>query len=243
MPKQMRKDGRRADELRGVKVTRHYTTSAPGSVLIEMGDTRVLCTATVEERVPPFLADSGRGWVTAEYGMLPGSTRERKPREERRGRVDGRTTEIQRLIGRSMRAAVDMNALGERTIWLDCDVLQADGGTRTAAITGAFVALSDALKWMRDNEMLGTMPVLTKVAAVSVGVIGGRIMLDLNYEEDSSAEVDMNVVMTGEGKFIEVQGTAERRPFGEQELAKMLAAARKGIRRLMDIQARALKQA
>jgi ribonuclease PH len=241
MPKQLRKDGRRADALRKVNITRRYTTSAPGSVLIEMGDTRVFCTATVEGRVPPFLMNTGRGWVTAEYGMLPGSTRERKPREERRGRVDGRTTEIQRLIGRAMRAAVDMNALGERTIWLDCDVLQADGGTRTAAITGAFVALADALKWMKDNRLIKAVPLIMKVAAVSVGIVDGRVALDLDYDEDSAAEVDMNVAMTGAGKFIEVQGTAERRPFGDGELAKMLAMARKGIKELMRIQARVLK--
>jgi len=236
MPKQLRKDGRRADALRKVKITRRYTTNAPGSVLIEIGDTRVLCTATVEDRVPQFLMGQGRGWVTAEYGMLPGSTRERKPREERRGRVDGRTTEIQRLIGRAMRAAVDMSALGERTVWLDCDVLQADGGTRTAAITGAYAALADALKWMKKNGMIKTIPLITKVAAVSVGIVGGRILLDLDYDEDSAAEVDMNVAMTGEGKFIEVQGTAEHRPFREEELAKMLAMARKGVRELMRLQ-------
>jgi ribonuclease PH len=241
MAKKTRSDGRRTDALRAISITRNYTTNAPGSVLIEMGDTRILCTATIEERVPPFLIHSGRGWVTAEYGMLPGSTRERKPREERRGKVDGRTTEIQRLIGRSMRASVDMSALGERTLWIDCDVLQADGGTRTAAITGGFVALADALKWMKSKGMIPHVPLLTKVAAVSVGIVDGRMLMDLNYEEDSAAEVDMNVVMTGEGKFIEVQGTAEHRPFSEEHLRKMVALARRGIKRLMGAQAKALK--
>lgn len=240
MGKQLRKDGRKAEELRGVRLTRRYTTNAPGSALIEMGDTRVLCTATVEKRVPPFLMNSGRGWVTAEYGMLPGSTKERKPREERRGKVDGRAAEIQRLIGRSMRAAVDMQALGERTIWIDCDVLQADGGTRTAAITGGFVALVDALKWMKEKGMIAVVPLVTKVAAVSVGIVDGRVAVDLNYEEDSSAEVDMNVVMTGGGEFIEVQGTAERRPFSDADLVRMLAMAKRGIRMLMQMQTKTL---
>lgn len=236
-----RSDGRAAAETRPVKIRRRYTTSAPGSVLIEMGNTRILCTASVEERVPPFLYRSGRGWITAEYGMLPGSTSARKPREERRGRVDGRTTEIQRLIGRSMRAAVDMNAIGERTIWVDCDVLQADGGTRTAAITGGFAALVDALRWMKKQKMIKTVPLVTKVAAVSVGMLNGRTLLDLSYEEDSAADVDMNVVMTGRGELIEVQGTAEQKPFSEDDLTKMLAAARKGIAHLMALQERVLK--
>ena len=241
MPARLRDDGRRAGEMRPVRIKRNYTSNAPGSALIEMGNTRVLCTASVTARVPPFLYRTGRGWVTSEYGMLPGSTRERKPREERMGRVDGRTAEIQRLIGRSMRAAVDTTLLGERTIWIDCDVLQADGGTRTAAITGGFVALVDALRWMKKEQLIDTLPLLTKVAAVSVGMLDGRAMLDLTYGEDAGADVDMNVVMTGRGELIEIQGTAERRPFSEADLSKMLAAARRGIKQLMAIQARVLR--
>ncbi|RKY27396.1 MAG: ribonuclease PH [Planctomycetota bacterium] len=241
MPARLRDDGRRAGEMRPVRIKRNYTSNAPGSALIEMGNTTVLCTASVTARVPPFLYRTGRGWVTSEYGMLPGSTRERKPREERMGRVDGRTAEIQRLIGRSMRAAVDTTLLGERTIWIDCDVLQADGGTRTAAITGGFVALVDALRWMKKEQLIDTLPLLTKVAAVSVGMLDGRAMLDLTYGEDAGADVDMNVVMTGRGELIEIQGTAERRPFSEADLSKMLAAARRGIKQLMAIQARVLR--
>ncbi len=234
-------DGRKAVELRKVSIKRNYTGNTPGSALIEMGNTKILCTASVEERVPQFLHKSGRGWVTAEYGMLPGSTRGRKPREARRGRVDGRTAEIQRLIGRSMRAAVDMNAMGERTIWVDCDVLQADGGTRTAAIAGGFVALVDALRWMKKKKMITAVPLLTQVAAVSVGMLDGRVLLDLCSDEDSAADVDMNVVMTGRGELVEVQGTAEQRPFSEADLSRMLAAARRGIKRLMAVQAGALR--
>ena len=241
MPARLRDDGRRAGEMRPVRIKRNYTSNAPGSALIEMGNTRVLCTASVTARVPPFLHRTGRGWVTSEYGMLPGSTRERKPREERRGRVDGRTSEIQRLIGRSMRAAVDTTLLGERTIWIDCDVLQADGGTRTAAITGGFVALVDALRWMKKEQLIDTLPLLTKVAAVSIGMLDGRAMLDLTYGEDAGADVDMNVVMTGRGELVEIQGTAERKPFSEADLSKMLAAARRGIKQLMAIQTRVLR--
>jgi ribonuclease PH len=241
MPARLRDDGRRAGEMRPVRIKRNYTSNAPGSALIEMGNTRVLCTASVTARVPPFLYRTGRGWVTSEYGMLPGSTHERKPREERRGRVDGRTSEIQRLIGRSMRAAVDTTLLGERTIWIDCDVLQADGGTRTAAITGGFVALVDALRWMKKEQLIDTLPLLTKVAAVSVGMLDGRTMLDLTYGEDAGADVDMNVVMTGRGELVEIQGTAERKPFSEADLSKMLAAARRGIKQLMAIQTRVLR--
>ena len=241
MPAKSRNDGRRAGEMRPVKIKRNYTKNAPGSVLIEVGDTRVLCTASVTGRVPQFLHRTGRGWVTSEYGMLPGSTSQRKPRSERGGRTDGRTAEIQRLIGRSMRAAVDTTMLGERTVWVDCDVLQADGGTRTAAITGGFVALVDALRWMKKEKMIETVPLVTSVAAVSVGMFEGRMLLDLSYAEDAAADVDMNVVMTGRGELIEIQGTAEQRPFSEADLSKMLAAARRGIKQLTAMQTRVLR--
>ncbi len=235
----MRKDGRARDALRSVKVTRRFTEAAPGSVLIEMGRTRVLCTASVEAGVPMFLRGKNQGWVTAEYGMLPGSTERRKARDKA-GKVDGRTQEIQRLIGRSLRAVVSFQDLGENTLWVDCDVLQADGGTRTAAVTGGYLALHDALKWMESKRMLFKWPLAASVAAVSVGVVGGEPRLDLDYEEDVSAEVDMNVVMTGDGRFIEVQGTAEKKPFGGPELEALLALSRKGIAELTDIQKKAL---
>lgn len=232
----MRSDGRQLDELRPVKVTRNYVSFAEGSVLLEMGNTRLICTASIEDRVPQFLKDKKRGWVTAEYSMLPRSTTTRTMRESAQGKVKGRTHEIQRLIGRALRSVVDLEALGERTIWLDCDVVQADGGTRTAAITGAFICLSDALKYALNAGMIERMPIRDYVAAVSVGVVGGRPMLDLSYEEDSRAQVDMNVVMTGSGEFVEVQGTAEGRPFGGDTLNELIALARNGIEKLVQIQ-------
>lgn len=232
----VRKDGRSPLELRPVKITRDYIKYAEGSALIEMGDTKVICTASVEETVPSFLKDTGRGWITAEYSMLPRSTRARGVRESTSGRVGGRTHEIQRLIGRSLRAVVDLASLGERTIWIDCDVIQADGGTRTASITGAFVALVDALKYMKARGMIKTIPIVDSVAAVSVGKVGGLILLDLTYEEDSMAEVDMNLVMTGRGLFVEIQGTAEAYPFSQDELQEMLGVGSAGIRILIERQ-------
>jgi len=236
----MRPSGRRAEELRPVRIARGYTRHAEGSALIEFGDTRVLCNASVEERVPPFLRDTGRGWVTAEYGMLPRATHTRGEREAARGRQSGRTQEIQRLIGRSLRAVVDLAALGEHTIHLDCDVLQADGGTRTAAITGAFVALHDALAWLRGRGRIAALPVRDFVAAVSVGVYEGVPVLDLDYAEDSACQTDMNVVMTGRGAFVEVQGTAEGAPFARAELDALLALAARGVAELVAQQRRAL---
>ena len=227
----MRIDKRKADELRKVKITRNYIKSAEGSVLIEMGDTRVICTATVENSVPPFLRGKGTGWITAEYGMLPRSSGQRIHRE--RSKVGGRTHEIQRLIGRSLRSVVDMKALGERSVLIDCDVVQADGGTRTASITGAYVALVDALRHIKTQKLIGSMPLLDYLAAISVGIVGGKPMLDLCYKEDSSADVDMNLVMTGRGGIVEVQGTAEGEPFSRAELNKLLALGEKGIRALI----------
>jgi ribonuclease PH len=232
----MRSDGRRPDELRPVKITRDYISVAEGSVLIEMGNTRLICTASIEDRVPQFLKDQKRGWITAEYSMLPRATDIRTMRESVQGRVGGRTHEIQRLIGRSLRSVVDMEALGERTIWLDCDVIQADGGTRTAAITGAFICLSDALEHALSIGIISKNPIRDYVAAVSVGVVDGQPMLDLCYEEDSRAEVDMNVVMTGSGLFVEIQGTAESRPFGRGALDELLELARGGISELIEKQ-------
>jgi ribonuclease PH len=232
--------GRRADQLRRVALTRGYTRHAEGSVLVEFGDTRVICTASVEDRVPAFLKGRGQGWLTAEYGMLPRATGTRSEREAARGRQGGRTLEIQRLIGRSLRAVVDLAQLGERTIHIDCDVIQADGGTRTAAITGAFVALHDALAWMRERGLVGALPVRDFVAAVSVGICQGEVLLDLDYTEDSSSETDMNVVMTGSGAFVEVQGTAEGAPFSHGDLQAMVALARAGIERLIAAQKAAL---
>lgn len=235
----VRKDGRFPGELRPVNIVRNYIVHAEGSALMEMGRTRVLCTATVEDKVPSFLSGQGTGWVTAEYSMLPRSTETRTPRETF-GRAHGRSYEIQRLIGRALRAALDLKSLGERTIWIDCDVLQADGGTRTAAITGGFVALYDAVRWMRGRGMIEADPVVHYVAAVSVGVVDGEVLLDLNYEEDFRAEVDMNVVMTEEGELVEVQGTAEGRPFSRREMDEMLALAERGIRYLIEAQREAL---
>lgn len=227
----MRADGRKADELRKLKITRNYIKAAEGSVLIEMGDTRVICAATIDNAVPPFLRGKGTGWVTAEYAMLPRSSAQRIARE--RSKVGGRTHEIQRLIGRSLRSVVDMAALGERTVLIDCDVLQADGGTRTASITGAYIALVDALRSLRKTDQIERVPVSDYLAAVSVGIVGGKVMLDLCYVEDSAAEVDMNLVMTGAGKIVEIQGTAEGEPFTKEELGRLLAAGEKGIKALI----------
>ncbi len=229
---QLRADGRLPDQLREVRLTRGIMKYAEGSVLIEMGQTRVICTATIEERVPPVLRNQGKGWITAEYAMLPRATRVRTPRESSQGKVGGRTHEIQRLIGRALRAVVTLEALGERTVWIDCDVLQADGGTRTASITGACIAVHEALAGLVSQGVLPALPITDTVAAVSVGVVGGRVLLDLNFDEDSGAEVDMNVVMTGRGELIEVQGTAEGRPFTRAQLDEMLALAARGIAEL-----------
>jgi len=237
-----RGDARRADQLRPTKITRGFTDLAPGSVLICQGKTRVLCTACWEPGVPEFLQGSGRGWLTAEYDMLPSATPQRRRRGGRSGKVDGRSQEIQRLIGRTMRSVVDMFRLGENTVWLDCDVLQADGGTRTTAITGAYVALADALNWARRNKLLAEEALTDAVAAVSVGIVGGKVLLDLDYAEDAAAEVDMNVAMTSAGKFVEVQGSAEAAAFSREELDKMLRCAAKGIRRLLASQQTALKR-
>ncbi|OAT82240.1 ribonuclease PH [Desulfotomaculum copahuensis] len=235
-----RVDGRRPDQIRPVSIIRHYNKYAEGSVLIEMGDTRVICTATVENRVPPFRKDTGAGWVTAEYAMLPRATGVRTPREAARGRQGGRTMEIQRLIGRSLRSVVDLPALGERTVTLDCDVIQADGGTRTASITGAFVALVDALDNLLREGQLSAMPVHNFLAAVSVGRVNGLLALDLCFAEDSAAGVDMNVVMTGDARLVEVQGTGEEATFTRAEMNEMLDLAAAGISRLVDCQRQAL---
>ena len=239
----MRPSGRTPNQLRPVTITRHFTKHAEGSVLIEIGDTRVLCNASVTEGVPRFLKGKNQGWLTAEYGMLPRATHTRSDREAARGKQSGRTQEIQRLIGRALRAAVDLSQLGENTIHIDCDVLQADGGTRTASITGACVALVDAINSMRKKDLIKVNPMNFMVAAVSVGVYQGSPILDLDYAEDSCAETDMNVIMTEEGGFIEVQGTAEGNPFQPQELNDMLEHAKSGIRELIDEQKRALDQA
>ncbi len=232
--------GRAADALRPVQILRHYTMHAEGSVLVAFGHTRVLCTASVEEKVPPHKRGSGEGWVTAEYGMLPRSTHTRSDREAARGKQSGRTQEIQRLIGRSLRAVFDLAALGERTIHLDCDVLQADGGTRTAAITGAWVAASDAVRWLLEQGRIEASPIRDAVAAVSVGIVQGTPMLDLEYVEDAGCDTDMNVVMTGGGGFVEVQGTAEGHPFTRAEMDALLGLADKGIRELVALQRAAL---
>lgn len=232
----MRLDGRERDQLRKVIIERNYIKHAEGSVLISVGDTRVVCTATVEERVPPFLRNSGKGWITAEYSMLPRATQTRNMREATKGKVSGRTMEIQRLIGRALRSVVDLKQLGERTLWIDCDVIQADGGTRTASITGAFVAMIDALAPLVENQTLATMPIRDFLAATSVGVVNGENCLDLCYEEDFRASVDMNIVMTGEGKYIEIQGTGEENPFSREQLNDLLALGEKGIQELTAIQ-------
>ncbi len=233
-----RHDKRQADELRPIKIKRRYTRSAPGSVLIQAGRTTVLCTASVDEDVPPWMRDQQRGWITAEYNMLPGSTSPRKRRD--RGKVDGRTTEIQRLIGRSLRAVADLEALGPRTITVDCDVLEADGGTRTASITGALIALVDAIRTIKDLPVRRHYPLRDSVAAVSVGLVDGRAVLDLDYPEDFAAVVDMNVVMTGSGRFIEIQGTGEEATFDDRELASLIKLAKSGIGQLGGIQKKSL---
>jgi ribonuclease PH len=234
--KMMRSDGRAKDALRNVIVTPRFIKHAEGSALIEVGDTKVVCTVSTEDRVPSFLKGKGEGWITSEYGMLPRSTSSRTQREAAKGKPSGRTQEIQRLIGRSLRAVVDLAALGERTLWVDCDVIQADGGTRTASITGAFVALVEALRHLRKKGAFKELPVTDFVAATSVGRVDGEILLDLNYEEDSKAEVDMNLVKTGNGRFVEIQGTAEEQAFGEDDLQQLLAAGDKGIRELIQSQ-------
>jgi ribonuclease PH len=238
--KGVRLDGRGASDLRPLRLTPGYLKHAEGSCLVELGDTRVVCAVSFEDKVPPFLKGKGEGWVTAEYGMLPRATSTRSPREAAKGAPSGRTHEIQRLIGRSLRAVVDMKALGERTVWADCDVIQADGGTRCASITGAFVALVEGLRRQRKPGAAAELPVRDYVAAVSVGKVGDAILLDLNYEEDSTAHVDMNVVKTGRGRFVEVQGTAEGQPFTEDEMRELLAAADAGIRELVAQQKKAL---
>jgi ribonuclease PH len=235
-----RPSGRAPDALRTVRITRGFTRHAEGSVLVEFGDTRVLCTASVEDKVPPFLRGKGQGWLTAEYGMLPRATHTRSDREAARGKQSGRTQEIQRLIGRSLRAVVDLGRLGERTIQIDCDVLQADGGTRTAAITGAWVAVHDAIEWLRGRGALADTPLLDSVAAVSVGLWKGQAVLDLDYAEDSSCDTDMNVVITGSGGIVEVQGTAEGRPFSRAQVDALLDLAAGGIGRLAIAQRQAI---
>ena len=232
----MRSDHRPAHELRDTKLTPNYLEHAEGSVFIEAGRTKVICTASVEDRVPQFLRNSGKGWVTAEYGMLPRATNTRMQREASAGKVGGRTQEIQGLIGRSLRSVTNMAALGERTIWIDCDVIQADGGTRTASITGAFVALALALETLRERDVLKTIPLSDYVAATSVGIVDGEALLDLAYDDDSRAEVDMNIVKTGNGRFIEVQGTAEAMPFGRDSLNELLDLADLGIKQLVEKQ-------
>jgi ribonuclease PH len=231
-----RSDGRSVEESRPVSLATGFTQYAEGSVLITMGATRVICTASVEESVPPFLRDTGRGWVTAEYGMLPGCSPSRIPREAARGKVGGRTQEIQRLIGRSLRAVTDLGALGARTIWLDCDVIQADGGTRTASITGSYVALALAIRNLQQRGVLNKNPLRNSVAAVSVGVVGGEVRVDLCYEEDSRADVDLNLVMTGDGQFVEIQGTAEASPFSAEQLQRMTELGTAAIGKLSDLQ-------
>ncbi len=239
----MRGDQRKPDEMRAVRITPGYLMTAEGSALIEVGHTRVLCAASIEETVPAWLRGAGRGWVTAEYSMLPRATATRTPREISRGRASGRTMEIQRLIGRALRSVVDTTALGERTILADCDVLQADGGTRAAAITGAWVALEIACRQLVSFGAIARNPIRDSVAAASVGVVGGECIIDLSYDEDARAEVDMNVVMTGSGRFVEIQASAEKQTFDDRQLGDLLAMAREGIRQLFDIQAGALKNA
>ncbi len=232
----VRADNRQPNDLRQVKITRPFTKYAEGSVLIEMGETKVICNASVEEKVPPFLRDKGQGWVTAEYGMLPRSTHDRMSREASKGKQSGRTLEIQRLVGRALRAVTDMYQMGERTVWIDCDVIQADGGTRTASITGSFIALADAFAVLKEKKLINQSPLLDYLAAISVGKIGGQVRLDLAYDEDSQAEVDMNLVMTGKGQLVEIQGTAEQSPFSKQDLDEFMALGWSGIQSLIKIQ-------
>lgn len=236
----LRIDGRNAEEMRPINITRNYIKHAEGSVLIEIGDTRVICTASVEDRVPPFLRNTGSGWVTAEYSMLPRATATRNIREAARGKVGGRTYEIQRLIGRALRSVVDLGVIGERTIWLDCDVIQADGGTRTASITGAFIALCDALNFLLEKQEIACLPVHEFLAATSVGLTSGVALLDLNYQEDAAIDVDLNVVMTASGRLVEVQGTGEEATFSRQELDTMLDLAGSGIEQLIAVQRQVL---
>jgi ribonuclease PH len=237
----MRTDGRMPNQLRPIQMTPNFISSAEGSVLIEVGRTRVICTASVEEVVPPFMRNSGKGWITSEYSMIPRATSTRTQREASTGKRSGRTHEIQRLIGRSLRTAIDLNRLGERTIWMDCDVIEADGGTRTASITGAFVALNLAVNGLLKSGKLESSPMRSHVAAVSVGIVGGVPLLDLNYGEDSTADVDFNIVMTDAGEFIELQGTAERNPFGDSALADLIGLGRKGILELIGHQRKLLQ--
>jgi ribonuclease PH len=237
----MRNDGRAYDQLRKTKITPDYIKTADGSALVEVGGTRVICTASLEEKVPMFLKSSGQGWLTSEYGMIPRSSTSRISREATQGKQSGRTQEIQRLVGRALRSVTDLHALGERTIWIDCDVLQADGGTRTASITGGFVALTLALNRMVEERILNHLAIRDYIAAVSVGIVQQRPCLDLNFQEDSRAEVDMNVVCTGDGRFVEIQGTAEKRPFNDHDLQEMLRLASKGIRELIAIQRQVLE--
>jgi len=232
----MRRDGRKPGDLRGIKITRNFIKHAEGSVLVEFGDTKVICNASVEESVPPFLRGKGTGWVTAEYSMLPRATHTRSPRESSKGKIGGRTHEIQRLIGRSLRAVIDLAALGERSIHIDCDVIQADGGTRTASITGAYIALVEAVNWLMSKGSISINPLREAVAAVSVGIVAGEVLLDLDYSEDSTAEVDMNFVVTSSGCFVEVQGTAESEPFTMAQMDEMRTVALAGINRLLKIQ-------
>ena len=239
----MRGDGRGPEELRPLRIEKGVLRYAEGSALIEIGNTRVLCAASLEDAVPSFLRNSGKGWVTAEYGMLPRATETRTPREAARGKQGGRTLEIQRLIGRSLRAVTNLGSFGERTLWIDCDVLQADGGTRTASITGAYVALAEAFRTMVARNLISSVPLREAVAAVSVGVVGGRPLLDLDYREDSGADVDMNVVMTAGGDLVEVQATGEERPFGRAQLDELLELSWRGIRNLLEAQRRALGDA
>ncbi len=238
----MRPDGRKNDELRKVNIITGFIKNAEGSVLIEMGKTRVICTATIEDKVPPFLKDQKKGWLTAEYSMLPRATPTRTVRESTQGRIGGRTHEIQRLIGRALRSIIDLEAIGERTIWIDCDVIEADGGTRTASITGAYIALMYAIKHLIKNGIIAKNPVNDYLAAVSVGIVNGIPLLDLVYEEDSKAEVDMNVVMTGSGEFVEIQGTAEGKPFNKDILDKLIKLAESGIKKLIAIQKEILEK-
>ncbi|MBU4457390.1 MAG: ribonuclease PH [Candidatus Omnitrophica bacterium] len=237
----MRNDGRKLGQMRKVKIKRGVMKFAEGSCMIEVGNTKVICTASVEEKVPHFLRNTGSGWVTAEYGMLPRSCSTRMRRESSAGKLSGRTQEIQRLIGRSLRSVVELEKLGERTIWIDCDVVQADGGTRTASITGSFIALMDAISFLKKQNILEDVPVKDYIGAVSVGIVDGELCLDLDYGEDSKAEVDMNIIMTGSGMLIEVQGTAEKKPFSKKELDKLISLAQEGIRELVNIQRKILK--
>ena len=236
----IRIDNRLNVELRKVKITRDYLLHPEGSVLIEVGNTKVICTAMIEDKVPPFLKGTGKGWVSAEYSMLPGSTGTRKSRDVNKGKIDGRSQEIQRLIGRSLRSVVDLEGFGERTMWINCDVIQADGGTRTASITGAFVAMTDAFHKLKNNALIEKVPIRSFVSAVSVGILSGEAILDLCYEEDSQAEVDMNIVMTNKGQFVEVQGTGEEATFSHDELMQLISLASKGCHDLYEIQRNAL---